>query len=301
MNDLLCRIRDIFQEDVCNRGLRTDPVRNLITETESDFAAACRSLAGASAVGVVTGFFIPTATPPAAETDGPPGAVFLARALAPLGIRVVLATDAHAYPALEACALPESVSLIELPDAAEAHAMGPAAYCDLFRHAAGPLSHLVAIERVGPNYDGRCLTMRGRDVTDKTSPAQWLFGFGGYKTVGVGDGGNELGMGKLPHGVIAANVNGGAAVACHVPADYLVVAGISNWGAFGLGVGVRLLRGEKCDDLFDVERERDTLVRMVAAGPLVDGVRGGQSVSVDGLDFDRYIAPLVAMRSRVCD
>ena len=88
-------IRDLIQEDVGKRGLRTDPSRNLITACPGDFGAACRSVAEADqpAVAIVTGFYIPTGNPPTAETDGPLGALFLARALTPLGIRVALLTD----------------------------------------------------------------------------------------------------------------------------------------------------------------------------------------------------------------
>ena len=39
----------------------------------------------------------------------------------------------------------------------------------------------------------------------------------------------------------AATLNGGL-IACRVPADYLIVAGVSNWGAWALGAGVALLR-----------------------------------------------------------
>ena len=87
---ILDRLRDIIQEDVGMRGLAADPQRNLINACPDDFRAACHSLADhpAPRLVVVTGFFIPTATPPAGETDGPLGALFLARALSPLGIPV---------------------------------------------------------------------------------------------------------------------------------------------------------------------------------------------------------------------
>src|SRR5262249_35920273 len=83
------------QDDIGQRGLRADPAANLITASTGDFQAACRSIAEAAkpTIAVVTGFFIPHAQPPTGETDGPLGALFLARALAPLGIRAVLATD----------------------------------------------------------------------------------------------------------------------------------------------------------------------------------------------------------------
>ena len=44
--------------------------------------------------------------------------------------------------------------------------------------------------------------------------------------------------------------------------------------------------------VFDPERERDLLRIMVEKGPLVDGVSGQPSLTVDGLSFDRYAEPL---------
>ena len=65
--------------------------------------AAAQDLArAAKAVAIVTGFCIFDADPPAAETDGPPGALFLARALDAIGVRVVLVSDAYGMPLLEA-------------------------------------------------------------------------------------------------------------------------------------------------------------------------------------------------------
>ena len=70
---------------------------------------------------IVTGFFIPTGQPPCGETDGPLGAVFLARALHPLGIRTVIATDDFCARAIQAglnfCGLRKDVALVILPTA----------------------------------------------------------------------------------------------------------------------------------------------------------------------------------------
>jgi hypothetical protein len=324
-------IRGVIQEDVGGRGLRTDPAANLVTACRDDFAAACRSVAetpGAS-VGVVTGFFIPHAEPPCGETDGPLGALFLARALVPLGVRVVLATDPFCAAALraglEASGLRERVPLVVLPSPEESARLTAEGYGHTFTRQAGPLTHLVALERVGPSHTpaslaahpastadhreqfrrevpperhGRCHTMKGRDVTAHMSPAHHLFesrppSAPPLVTIGVGDGGNEIGMGKIPWHVIRRNVPGGGLVACRVPADHLIVCGVSNWGAYGLAAGVRLLRGAAPDpELFDVERERNLLQVMVERGPLVDGVTGRPATSVDGLTFERYAEPL---------
>ena len=332
MNDsVLDRIRDLIQEDVGQRGLRTDPRDNLITACADDFRGACHDVAGRpdAALAVVTGFFIPHGQPPAAETDGPLGAVFLARALVPLGVKVVLAADGFCLRALEvgvnASGLRKSVPLVRLPAPEEAGAQSVADYWQEFRDRTGPLTHLVALERVGPTHipdsvrqqpgaddtllaaflaevppahRGRCHTMRGVDITTSMSPAHRLFEAarevtGPLTTIGIGDGGNEIGMGKVPWDVIRRNVPRGGLVACRVPADYLIVAGISNWGAYGLAAGVRLLRHAPSDpDLFNPEREYELLQAMVEEGPLVDGVSGQSEPTVDGLAFDRYAAVL---------
>src|SRR5262249_25656825 len=109
---------------------------------------------------VVTGFWIPQGTPPAGETDGPLGALFLARALAPLGIRIVLATDAFCLKALaaglHACGLEQEVPLIELPSApptaGECWEEDALAYWSDFVNLAGVPSHLIALERAGPSH-----------------------------------------------------------------------------------------------------------------------------------------------------
>src|SRR5437763_13738402 len=104
MTDALNAILAVVQQDPGGRGLRADPADNLVTATAGDFAAACRQLAapGTPRVVIVTGFTIPSANPPCGETDGPLGALYLARALTPLGIPVALATDGPTVAALRA-------------------------------------------------------------------------------------------------------------------------------------------------------------------------------------------------------
>jgi D-glutamate cyclase len=321
-------IRDLIQEDVGQRGLRADPSSNLISAFPDDFAAACQSLAsnGNAAVAVVTGFFIPHALPPCGETDGPLGALFLARALTPLGIKVVLATDSFCAQALEvglaAAGLRKTVPLVVLPSVEQAGSMSLMDYWQSFIERTGPLTHLIALERVGPSHTpeslqeqpgasiadiqqflaevppehhDRCHTMRGRDITASMSPAHRLFEVAGRKehgliTIGIGDGGNEIGMGKIPWAVIRRNIPNGGLVACRITTDYLIVCGVSNWGAYGLAAGARHLRGAPKDaELCDLDREKALLELMVEKGPLVDGVSGRPTVSVDGLPFERYV------------
>jgi hypothetical protein len=191
------------------------------------------------------------------------------------------------------------------------------------------LTHLIALERVGPSHTLESLecqpgitpeqvnlfaheapperrdrfhTMRGQDITANVYPAHLFFEDAHHSepqltTIGIGDGGNEIGMGKIPWDIIRRNIPNGGLVACRVPTDYLIVSGVSNWGAYGLAAGVSLLRGMQLPaDLFDVERERELLRIMVEQGPLVDGVSGQPTVSVDGLPFERYAEPLLRIK-----
>jgi hypothetical protein len=316
MSAYLDALAALAQEDVNQRGLRADPAANLITATAGDFAAACRHLAQAPqpAIAVVTGFIIAHAVPPAGETDGPLGALFLARAWAPLGIKVVLVTDPFCARALEIglamSGLRKSVPLVTLPSPEQAGDMSVGDYWRWFADRAGPLTHLIALERVGPSHTpdtypsgqfldevpaehhDRCHSMSGLDITALMSPAHRLFETARQEkitTVGIGDGGNEIGMGKVPWDVIRRNIPRGGLVACRVPTDYLIVCGISNWGAYALAAGVAHLRGQPLPaELFDPRREEELLQVLVERGGLVDGVLGSPEASVDGLPAERY-------------
>lgn len=280
-------LRDIVQIDVGKRGLARDPIDNLFTACPNDFAAACRSIADhpSPRVGIVTGFMIPSVDPPAGETDGPLGALFLAHVLNQLGITVLLLSDAAGMNALRVAR--SQVPLIELPMSLEGRDMVP-----------GEFTHLIAIERSGPSHtDGRNCTMRGRDITDLTAPAHVLFeGSRDYVTIGIGDGGNEIGMGKVARATIAKNIPNGDQVACRTATDFLIVAGISNWGAYALAAGVMILRETIDASLFDPESERRLLEMLVREGPLVDGVTGQRTATVDGLSFEAYSKPLLQIR-----
>jgi hypothetical protein len=296
---ILTQLRDLIQNDIGARGLRTDPTHNLINACPDDFRLACHSLEVHPRPGlaIVTGFFIPGATPPAGETDGPLGALFLARALVPLGIPVVLVTDDFCVRALEAglaeCGLRKQVPIVTLPTPVQATPMSDAEYWQYFddRKGIASLSHLLAIERVGPNHvHDRCHTMRGRDITDLMSPAHRLFNaVPNVTTIGFGDGGNEIGMGKIARDIIERNIANGGLIACRVPTEHLIVCGVSNWGAYALAAGVGLLRQQVMDPhLFDPARELQILELMVEEGPLVDGVLGKPSATVDGLTWEQY-------------
>lgn len=323
-------LRDIMQEDVGQRGLATDPECNLLTECRDDFRTACHSIAGNAnaAVAIVTGFIIPRAEPPAGETDGPLGALFLARALAPLGIRVAVFTDlfckAAFEAALHACNLHKEVALHILPPKRHPWDVYLSTHWPHF-HTNFRLTHLIGLERPGPSHTPNSLraqglsaetpgvatvlpsdhhdryhTMRGMDITEMMSPAHLLFEnlTPGVVSIGIGDGGNEIGMGKIRWDIVQRNIPNGGLVACRIATQHLLVAGVSNWGAYALAAGVRLLRGhepKQAGNLFDIVEEERLLQLMVKEGPLVDGVSAKPTATVDGLAFADYARKLQQM------
>jgi hypothetical protein len=318
---VLQALRDTVQIDPGQRGLASDPHDNLFTACPNDFAAACRSIAGTRnpRVMIVTGFPIIQPHSVCGETDGPPGAVFLARTLIPLGADVQIAAEDYVVPALraglEVCGLERAVPVLEMPRSGR----DPVGF--------RPLSHLIAVERVGPGHtsesvaaqrevmqedlkafeqtapkleSGRPRSMRGRDLSEWVAPAHRLFEEAASQritTIGIGDGGNEIGMGKIRWACIARNIAQGGLIACRVPTDHLIVAGVSNWGAYALAAGVSHLLGRVSGGLFDPDEERRILAAMVERGPLVDGRTAERLVQVDGLPFEQTAQVLARMES----
>lgn len=287
-------LRAVVQRDVARRGL----AGALFAACADDFAAACRTVAEPPrpVLAIVTGFCIPGAE--RGETDGPLGAVYLARTLPEMNIRVQIASDPFCEAALRAglerTGRLDTVPVLTLPDIPmSADRADPAGW---WQRAGGARpTHLLAIERVGPAADGRCYSMRGIDITDRMRDAAWQF-TDAIPTLGIGDGGNEIGMGKLGRDRIAASVPLGARIACRVATDQLLVVGVSNWGAYALAAGVALLRGYPPPAAwFDPAQELDILTHMVERGPLVDGVTGRQTATVDGLTWEDYVAPLLQL------
>jgi hypothetical protein len=133
--------------------------------------------------------------------------------------------------------------------------------------------------------------MRGDDLGAYTAPLDRVFTAGPWRTIAIGDGGNEVGMGSLPDGLVAREVPLGATIACVTPADYLVTAGVSHWGAYGLLGGLAVYRTDWRDAIlgcFDPVIEQRILQTLVQDGPAVDGVTLRQDLTIDGLNPEAH-------------
>jgi hypothetical protein len=271
--------------DGIERLIQVDVGRNVTTLFEAArgglwTAASALAAAPAARIGLITGFFVPLGTPPAAETDGPVGTALLARGLEQVGIPCRLATDAPCHCACAAALAGAGLTGVPI-DIGDSGAL-----IDTWRQA--QITHAISIERCGPSADGAPRNMRGLDISAYTAPLDELFTAGPWETIAIGDGGNEIGMGALPRHLIAQHVENGMTIACITPAQHLIVAGVSNWGAYALLGALAVLRGDWRAKLLaglDEKLDKAILEATVEYGPAVDGVSRSRTLTVDNLDI----------------
>ena len=216
---------------------------------------------------LTTGFYVAGH----AETDGPLGTVVLAKALEKQGFYPVIITDEFCRGFFEAADL--EVCYVDVEDGAEKYE----ALLEKFAPAA-----LISIERCGRNVKNDYANMRGVSIKEYTARTDWLFIQArkqGIPTFGVGDGGNEIGMGNLKE-VISGKLE---LVPCKVKVDTLVIATVSNWGAYAIAAYIQKMTGTKVLPGFSEIKEYLSLIVNMGS---VDGVTKEQTLSVDGFSLD---------------
>ncbi len=231
---------------------------------------------------VVTGFYILDAG--YAETDGPPGAVVIGSALNRLGYNVVHVTDRYASEIMDKTGGDYS-SVVEFPITDDD------ASIEFARNLISDLnpSILIAIERCGLTDEGKYRNMRGRDITDYNARIDHLF-HSNVPSVGIGDGGNEIGMGNLAEEV--TTVESLVKIPCITQTTKLMLASVSNWGGYGLAAALSALSGHNL--LPSIEEEQELLRNTVDLGA-VDGMSAKQEYKVDGFTLEENSQTLRAL------
>ena len=295
MTDQITLIEDIITQNVKRNISRlTDFARGSLARAAASIVETSRPH-----VGIVTGFFIKHAEPPSPETDGLIGTAHLAAGLRAAGIEVTVITDAPCAKAVWAIvdALPSPVHLEVV--GVDEDAVRRLRSCLAERER--PPTHLIAIERVAPGPDGRPHREHGWDMSRETAPLHLLFHEEGWQrpwtTIGIGDGGNEIGMGSLPPEIVESDIPNGHVIAAQTPSDHLIVAGVSNWGAYGLLASIAELSPDRAEALlrhFDEQHESRFLTAAVRLGQAVDDSRmdkpGRLLMSVDNIPLERHVA-----------
>ena len=229
-------------ERLAGHDVQLRNIAPLAAHVRGSLGAAALSLARhpRPSVAIITGFFLAHGAPPNCETDGPPGAVMLAAGLHAAGVPCRLATDLVNARVLRATMAAAGLGAAVPLDIVSMHAAGGddgaplAAVRRSWLEAELPISHVVAIERCGPSRDGTARNALGHDISAVNAPLERLFEAGPWITIGIGDLGNEIGMGSLPYELVAASVPNGARLWCTVSCDYPIVCGISNWAGASL-------------------------------------------------------------------
>lgn len=259
----MSKLEDLLRYDPGNRGL----ARHLQV---GDLAAAAGELVLSGHTAIATGFFIPRAGN--IESDGPPGAAFLARALESLGKQVTIICPEAGTPALHACR--ESLGLKYTVHDLSPGMVAPALLDEL------KLDAFIALEYCGQGHDGYCRNMRGIDITEHVPVLDDVLESakaGGLVTIAIGDGGNELGCGRAGAMIPAT---GGLTISSRSNAEYVLCSGISNWGAYVLVAALSVLTKRV---LLPTAAEEFNLLEVLCGVGVVDGVTGVCEATVDGV------------------
>ncbi len=225
------------------------------------------------------------------EQDGPVGIATLARSLV-LGLKAnpVILTEPTNVESITAAVRAAGLFVYDL----EASLQHPTAACVMAfptdpaeaEQASERLlrtlrpAALLTSERAGANEHGDYHAALGRSLTQWCAKIDILFDqakAAGILTIGVGDGGNELGCGLIREAVLEAVPNGrqcqcpcgGSVVPRFVP-DILIIAAISNWGTYGIEACLAALTGRR-EVLHDRQIDLRVHVACAAAGAHNDG------------------------------
>jgi hypothetical protein len=270
-------------------------------------------------VAILTGFpEFPWIGRGVAETDGPIGAAVLARAFVRARRAIpILPCEPHFAPVITAAL--RGMGLTPVPAAVvEAKALPPGDPVCLVEATDDPVdaprwlaAHapalVIAIERPGRAATGVYHSMSGRDVSHCLNNFEDIFRTAheaGVWTIGIGDGGNEIGMGRLRR-MVHAHVKAGASCGCgcgggiaaESESASLVTAVVANFGATAIAASMALLTGQR--DVLPVPAlELRALAACAAAGG-VDGQHNECGPSVDGLSAEVYGAVLAIVADLV--
>lgn len=251
------------------------------------FKKSIEVIKGLNHVVIVTGFIVKAAM--AGETDGPPGALIMARAFERLGKKVTLVTDSinenilkvgRDYLELDAkirIATDDNMSGLTKELLKEKEGLG-----------------IIGIERPSRAKDNECYSMRGERLTPYVPNTDVIFEEAmkeNIPTIGIGDGGNEVGMGII-RDYVEKHVPKGPLICANSEVDYLIIGGTSNWAAYGICAALSIVCKQNL--LHSKEEEKGLLTAMIQVGA-VDGMAKKPVLQVDGISFEKNAHILVSM------
>jgi len=212
------------------------------------------------------------------ETDGPVGAIAFYETLEKLGATPILICD-----------MPISQALAERFRVYEIHVGDDRRREYEAQHALTAFrpDAVISIERPGQAADGGYYNMRGESISEYTACFDNFMNLSDCPTIAIGDGGNEIGMGKVTAALEDLNI-----VPSTTSCDELIVTDVSNWGAYGI------------ISFLSLWNQRDLLAEIVPLDILryiselgsVDGVTRVNQLTEDGLNVEEGESVLLELR-----
>ena len=222
---------------------------------------------------ILTGFYILSAG--AAETDGPIGAIAIGNALKKIGYQVTYITDEFSQPPIKkVLSADDNLEIFPMQNHEQSAITADKMISDL-----NP-SLIISIERCGPTVDGDYLNSRGKKIEEFNSKTEYLLN-NNIPSIGIGDGGNEIGMGNLKH--IIKNSTELSNPPCITTTDLLIPASTSNWGGYGLVAGLSKITNKNL--LPSIPEDEKLIKDFVDAGG-VDGITATSSYKVDSFELE---------------
>jgi len=262
-----------IEEIILKNDIRGISLMSKFIDHDSCKNASNLILNNVGTVFITTGFFILSAKSP--ETDGPPGAIFLGNALETLGYRVTYITDKYCSSLLRASKSHEA-QIIEFPimniDESKK-------YSEKLLQTENP-NILISIERCGASVDYKYRNMKNEDISDFTAKIDYLFNIH-PKTIGIGDGGNEIGMGNIKDHISKSKTLVDYPTTSEV--TNLIISSVSNWGAYGLLAAISI---KSKQNLLPSVKEQISLIKKIVDLGAVDGFSGTKDYKVDGKDLE---------------
>lgn len=246
---------------------------------------------------------------PFGESDGPPGAAAIARALyrGVGAVPVYVLEKCHAGPVV---ASSHAIGLMvkeHFADAKDKHLgatieYAPEQQADVNQWAIDLLDRykpkaLISAERIGPGKDGILHSATGIPFYDPSSPsATGVIDIAavvteatkrGILTIGIGDHGNEIGFGAI-HESVVKTMPKGEYLGTTTPCDIVFPVMMSNWGCYGIEAALAYLL-EKPEIIHSPAQEERMLRACLDAGGL-EAMFCTTDFVVDGLDGETSMA-----------
>jgi hypothetical protein len=304
MFDILDQIMNL---DIGKRGVDKlyEPARARSGEALCTAAARkLTNLAAGDCVVLITGSLTrPWVSTMIGETDGPVGTAALSRALNyGFNASPVVVTDSSLLEPIGAVLRAAGLAVVTLSQAKAATSNRrfcgvavisgyPVEDDEAQKEARALLDELnpravVAIERAGMTPRGTYHNMLGQDFTEGRARIDYLVEEAAKRdipTIGVGDGGNEIGMGAIREAVHEF-VPHGKVLCAKLATDILLPAGVSNWGCYAIQAAIAILTNKPT--LAHTPALEKHLIESAAAAGLVDGNTGKCEATVDGMPLE---------------